>query len=175
MSEDGEKKKGEQRERDMICPSAALSVHLSCRCVSAAAHSTEHSIAGNGLCEFLCLTLSKRNERVCQYVCCRVIHVEADQHTQCINTSAACVFAMRVCVPIYTALFSQILQVMPLVLRVKLSWAQAFNFSEACMPVNLTSEWPRWCQSSWATKRHSLFSSSSSQPAHNMSQWWIQW
>lgn len=39
---------------------------------------------------FFCLTLSKTNEAVCQYVCCRVTHVEADQHTECINTSAVC-------------------------------------------------------------------------------------
>lgn len=38
---------------------------------------------------------------------------------------------------LYTALLSQLLQVMSLVLRVQLSWALAFNFSDAGMPVNL--------------------------------------
>lgn len=40
------KNETKRRERDMICPSAALSVHLSCWCGSAAVHSTERSITG---------------------------------------------------------------------------------------------------------------------------------
>lgn len=59
------KPRDKQRGRDMICPSAALLVHPPRWCVSGALHSTEHSITGNGLCEFLCLTLSMRNECVC--------------------------------------------------------------------------------------------------------------
>lgn len=83
------------------------------------------------VCVNFCVWLWARGTRVCvcvcQYVCCRVTHVEADRHTECINTSVcACVFAMRVCVPIRAALFQQILQVMPLVLGVKLSVSSSF-------------------------------------------------
>lgn len=125
-----EEKKEIEREGDTICPSAPLSVHLSCRCVSGAAHSTEHSITGAGLREFCARGMS-----VCQYMCCKVTHVEADQHAEWINTrvwggwdggvggSSAC--------PSLTVVFSQLLQVMPLALGAKLLWAQALNFSEA--------------------------------------------
>lgn len=90
--ETGRKRK-KNRARYMICPSAALSVHLPCWCVSAAVHSDERSITGNGLCEFLCLTLSRRNESVSVNTC-----VAGLPKWKLINTASALTPALCVCV-----------------------------------------------------------------------------
>ena len=75
-------------------------------------------------------------------------------------TPAAMRACVRVCVcsPVYAALFFAYppghAACAP---SEALSWAQAFNFSGARMPVNLTSGWPRWCQCCRAAKPRLFF------------------
>lgn len=106
------------------------------------------------ICVNFCVWLWARGMRVCVNRCVARLTMWKLIYTVSALTLALCVWDLCLHV-LYNALFSQLLQVMPLALRVQLSWAQAFNFSDAHMPVNLTSEWPRWCQSPWAKKPHS--------------------
>lgn len=152
---DREKEEEKQSEPYDLSISGVVSASVLLACLQLLTPPSTQSLGL--ICANFCLWLWARGMRVCVNRCVARLTM-----WKLIYTVSALTPALRVrdlCLHVqYTALFSQLLQVMPLALRVLLSWAQAFNFSDAHMPVNLTSEWPRWCQSPWAKKPHSVYS-----------------